>query len=80
MPELELDPCQPRLVEVYESSTDSWTRFRIEKFAIDGRVMVKKLRTRLWLIGMIFPSCDIVGLVDLGLLGCVLRFCVSVLY
>ncbi len=41
MPELELDPRQSRLVEVYDSSTESWTRYRIEKYAIDGRVMMR---------------------------------------
>ena len=41
MPELELDPRQLRLVEVYNSSTDVWTRYKIEKYAIDGRVMLR---------------------------------------
>ncbi len=41
MPELELDPRQSRLVEVYNSSTDNWTRYKIEKYAIDGRVMLR---------------------------------------
>ena len=38
LPELELNPEQPRDVEIFRG--DAWERHRIDKFSADGRVYV----------------------------------------
>ena len=44
LPTLEMDPSQPRLVEIFRNTTGEWDRFRIDKFAVDGRVFLKRLK------------------------------------
>ena len=41
MPELELEPRQPRKLEIHDNNQDVWNRFKIERYAIDGRVFVR---------------------------------------
>jgi hypothetical protein len=37
MPEVPLDPGQPRTFEVLNADNDTWYRWQIERFAVDGR-------------------------------------------
>ena len=42
MPEFDIDPNQPRELEIQEDPSDpeaGWVRYRIEKFAVDGTVL-----------------------------------------
>ena len=41
MPELELLPRQPRRLEIHDNNQDVWNRFKIERYAIDGRMFVR---------------------------------------
>ena len=43
LPLVDLDPMQPRLLEIYRNTTGLWDRYRIEKFACDGKVFLRKL-------------------------------------
>ncbi len=38
LPSVEMDPEQKRIIEIYRNTTSEWERFRIGKFAVDGRV------------------------------------------
>ena len=53
MPELELDPSQPRKVSVKESATGEFNTYLIDRFGVDGRVRVQledgAAHTRRWL-------------------------------
>ena len=40
MPELELEPGQKRVVEVYDNTEGDWKHHRIDRFGIDGQVML----------------------------------------
>ena len=42
MPELDLDGRQNRKLEIQESNDGPWTPFEIERFAVDGRVQIKR--------------------------------------
>ena len=52
MPELELEPGQPRRLELRETLQDDWGQYTIEKFGADGRVLIKLdgggAQTRRW--------------------------------
>ena len=41
MPELELNPGQPRKIEMRERETQPWNIYTIERFAPDGRVSIR---------------------------------------
>ena len=44
MPEFDIDPNQPRELEIQEDPSDpeaGWVRYRIEKFAVDGTVLLR---------------------------------------
>ena len=41
MPELDLDPNQLRRLEVHQPNTDLWKEFVVERFASDGRVLLR---------------------------------------
>ena len=41
LPELALDPSSPRRLEIYETTTDSWRPWNVEKFSVDGRVRLR---------------------------------------
>jgi hypothetical protein len=41
MPELDLDPNQLRKVEIHQPQTDLWKGYEIERFAADGRVLLR---------------------------------------
>ena len=44
MPELELDPNTPRLIELQDDRHDpegGWVRYRIEKYSVDGSVLLR---------------------------------------
>ena len=41
MPELDLDPAQPRRIEIHDPSTDTWDAFELERFSVDGRVRIR---------------------------------------
>ncbi len=43
MPELDLDPRSLRRLEIHDNTTDEWTRFRIERYCIDGRVQIRQV-------------------------------------
>ena len=40
MPELELESGQKRVVEIYDNTEGDWKRRRIDRFGIDGQVML----------------------------------------
>ena len=44
LPTIELDAEQSRLLEIFRNTTGEWERFRIDKFAVDGRVFLRRLR------------------------------------
>ena len=52
MPELGLEPGQPRKLELRETNTDPWNTFELERFGADGRVRIKLedggAQTRRW--------------------------------
>ena len=52
MPELGLEPGQPRRLEMRESATDPWNVYRLERFGADGRVLLQLdeggAQTRKW--------------------------------
>ena len=41
MPELDVDPNQPRRIEVYDNRTDVWSEAVIEQIAVDGKVALR---------------------------------------
>ena len=44
MPEFDIDPNQPRELEINEDPSDpdeGWVRYRIEKFSVDGTVLLR---------------------------------------
>ena len=41
MPELELSPSQPRKLEMRLTSTQPWNEYSVERFAVDGRVLLR---------------------------------------
>ena len=44
MPEFDIDPNQPRELELHEDPSDpdaGWVRYRIEKFSVDGTVLLR---------------------------------------
>ena len=41
LPELTLDPSSPRRLETYMEETDSWRAWNVERFSIDGRVLLR---------------------------------------
>ena len=41
MPELELSPSQPRKREMRLTSTQPWNEYSVERFAVDGRVLLR---------------------------------------
>jgi hypothetical protein len=43
MPEVTLSQDQRRIFEQYDNTEGSWNRFRIERFAIDGKILVTPL-------------------------------------
>ena len=46
MPELRLDPDQPRLLELLPAGADpdaGWVKYRVDKSAIDGQVLLRKV-------------------------------------
>ena len=43
MPELELDANQCRRLEIHEPATDTWEAWDVEKFAVDGRVLLRSV-------------------------------------
>ena len=38
LPEVQLDPSQPRKLELREGTSNEWSQFEIDKFGVDGRV------------------------------------------
>ena len=52
MPELELDPGQPRRLELRTSPVEPWTEYVIDRFGADGRVRLSlpggAAQTRKW--------------------------------
>jgi hypothetical protein len=42
MPELDLRPNQERYIEIHDNSLDEWNRYKIERYAIDGRVFIRR--------------------------------------
>ena len=43
MPELDLDPKTLRRLEIHDNTTDEWTRYRTERYCIDGRVQIRQV-------------------------------------
>jgi len=43
LPELELDPRAPRRLELYDRDTDNWVPWTIEKYSVDGRVLLRRV-------------------------------------
>ena len=43
MPELDLDPKTLRRLEIHDNTTDEWTRYRVERYCIDGRVQIRQI-------------------------------------
>ena len=43
MPELELDANQCRRLEIHEPGADTWDAWDVEKFAVDGRVLLRSV-------------------------------------
>ena len=44
LPSVELDAEQSRVLEIYRNTSGEWERVRIDKFAVDGRVFLRRLR------------------------------------
>ena len=42
LPELNLDPHAPRKLEIHDRETDSWVAWNVERFAVDGRVRLRR--------------------------------------
>ena len=42
MPEIPLDPGQPRIFEVLNEDNETWHRWRIERFAADGKCLCRR--------------------------------------
>ena len=43
LPALGLDPGQPRRLELHHAESDEWIRYDIDRFAVDGRVLLRRL-------------------------------------
>ena len=37
LPELDLDPNQRRVIEIFSDTSGDWKRYRIERYVVDGR-------------------------------------------
>ena len=46
LPELNLDAGQRRIIELSNNQTGLWDRFRIERFSVDGRCLLRRMRAR----------------------------------
>ena len=49
MPEFDFDPNQPRELEIQEGPSDpddGWVQYRIQKFAVDGTVLLRNQEHR----------------------------------
>ncbi len=43
MPELDLDPTQTRTLEILDTERDEWNKHKVEKYTVDGRVMLREV-------------------------------------
>ena len=43
LPELDLDPRSPRRLEIYDRDTDSWIAWNVERYSVDGRVLLRRV-------------------------------------
>jgi hypothetical protein len=41
LPELDLDPNQRRVIEIFSDTSGDWKRYRIERYAVDGRCLLR---------------------------------------
>ncbi len=41
MPDLEVNPNQPRRLEIYDNMTREWDEAYLEQFALDGQVLLR---------------------------------------
>ena len=41
LPEIDIDENQRRVVEIYSDTSADWKRYRIERYAVDGRCLIR---------------------------------------